>query len=75
MMNHNDGCQMKLQKVEKLDKSVISSIKIYKRPFTSVIRFEFGLNTGKYEPEKTRILPNRDRMEDVSAHINVATNL
>ena len=31
---------MKLQKVEKLDKKVISSIKIYTRPFTSVIRFE-----------------------------------
>ena len=29
---------MKLQKVEKLDKNVISSIKIYKRPFTAVIR-------------------------------------
>ena len=76
---------MKLQKVEKLDKNVISSIKIYKHPFTSVIWFEFGLNTGKYEPEKTpnldtycgvwtsRIPPNRDRMKDVSAHVNVAT--
>ena len=31
---------MKLQKVEKLDKKVISSFKIYMRPFTSVIRFE-----------------------------------
>ena len=31
---------MKLQKVEKLDKNVISSFKIYKRPFTSVIQFE-----------------------------------
>ena len=32
---------MKLQKVEKLDKKVISSIKIYTRPLTSVIRFEW----------------------------------
>ena len=40
MINYNDGCQMKLQKVEKLGKSFISSIKIYKRPFTSAIRFE-----------------------------------
>ena len=31
---------MKLQKVEKLDKEVISSIKIYTRPVTSVIRFK-----------------------------------
>ena len=31
---------MKLQKVEKLGKKVISSIKIYMRPFTSVIRFD-----------------------------------
>ena len=31
---------MKLQKVEKLGKSFISSIKIYERPFTSAIRFE-----------------------------------
>ena len=31
---------MKLQKVEKLDKKVISSIKIYTRPFTSVNRFD-----------------------------------
>ena len=28
---------MKLQKVQKLDKKVISSVKIYKCPFTSVI--------------------------------------
>ena len=39
-MNYNDGCQMKLQKVEKLDKNFISSIKIYKRLFTSAIQFE-----------------------------------
>ena len=31
---------MKLQKAEKLDKNVISSIKVYKRPFTSVTRFD-----------------------------------
>ena len=31
---------MKLQKVEKLGKRVISSIKIYTRPFTSVILFD-----------------------------------
>ena len=31
---------MKLQKVEKLDKKVISSIKICTRPFTSVILFD-----------------------------------
>ena len=40
MMNYKDGSQMKLQKVEKLDKNFISSFKIYKRPFTSAIRFE-----------------------------------
>ena len=40
MINYNDGRQMKLQKVEKLGKSFISSIKIYERPFTSAIRFE-----------------------------------
>ena len=39
-MNYNDGCQMNLQKVEKLYKNIIPSIKIYKRPFTSVIRFD-----------------------------------
>ena len=39
MMNYNNGCQIKLQNVEKLDKKVVSSIKIYKRPFTLVIRF------------------------------------
>ena len=32
---------MKLQKVEKLDKKVISSVKIYTGPLTSVIRFEW----------------------------------
>ena len=31
---------MKLQKVEKLDKKVVSSIKIYTLPFTLVIRLE-----------------------------------
>ena len=31
---------MKFKKVEKLDKKFISSIKIYMRPFTPVIRFE-----------------------------------
>ena len=40
-MNYNDGCQMKLQNVEMLDENFISSIKIYKIPFTSAIRFEF----------------------------------
>ena len=39
-MSYKDGSQMKLQKVEKLDKNFISSFKIYKRPFTSAIRFE-----------------------------------
>ena len=34
---------MKLQKVEKLDKKVISSIKIYMRPFNSVILFDIHI--------------------------------
>ena len=40
MMNYNDGCQMKLQMVEKLDKNFISSVKIYNRPFTSTFPFD-----------------------------------
>ena len=39
---------MKLQKVEKLDKKVISSIRIYMRPFTLVIQFE-NLSNNKNE--------------------------
>ena len=43
---------MKLQRVEKLEKKkVISSIKIYTRPFTLVIRFEhekFKVKFGSY---------------------------
>ena len=42
-MNYNDGCQMKLQKVEKLDKNFISLIKIYKRPLTSTIRIRIRI--------------------------------
>ena len=34
---------MELQKVEKLDKKVFTSFKIYTRPFTSVIRFDIHI--------------------------------
>ena len=47
---------MKLQKFEKLDKEVISSIKIYARPFTSVIRFD----SGTYNQEKAMNLADLD---------------
>ena len=39
---------MKLQKVEKLDNNVVSSVKVYTRPFTGDSNFSFTAYIYKY---------------------------